>query len=176
MTKGALSLILLGMGLAMGQPAKAVNGSSIELGSGDDSTNMARVTLRWNWDKRWSIGQSWHATGFWEAGLGYWDGDGAGAKNLWDIGITPVFRLGPVGSRFFLEAAIGAHYLSDTRINDDRDFGGNFSFGSHMGFGWLLGAKDRYELGYRFQHLSNAGISEPNDGINFHQIRLGYNY
>ena len=106
MTKGALSILLLGVGLAMGQPANAVNGSSIELGTGDDSTNMARVTLRWNWDKRWSVGQSWHATGFWEASLGYWDGDGTGAKNLWDIGITPVFRLSPVGSRFFLDAAL----------------------------------------------------------------------
>ena len=33
------------------------------------------------------------------------------------------------------------------------------------------------ELGrgdYRLQHLSNAGTSQPNDGINFNQIRFSY--
>ena len=46
----------------------------------------------------------------------------------------------------------------------------------HIGFGWTFGDKNRYEIGYRLQHLSNAGLSDPNDGINFHQIRFGYNY
>lgn len=176
MTQRSLSVLLLALGFAWGIPAYAVNGSSIEVGSGDDSTKQVRVGLRWNWDKRWSIGQSWNATGFWEANLGYWDGDGAGAKSLWDIGITPVFRLSPNGSNFFLEGAIGAHFLSETRINNRRIFGSSFNFGDHIGFGWTFGEKNRYEIGYRLQHLSNAGLSDPNDGINFHQIRFGYNY
>ena len=176
MTKRALSVLLLGLGLASGHPAHAVNGSSIELGTGDDSTQQVRVGVRWNWDKRWSIGQSWNATGFWEASLGYWDGDGAGAKGLWDIGFTPVFRLSPNGSNFFLEGAIGAHLLSETRINNRRVFGSSFNFGDHVGFGWAFGEKNRYEIGYRFQHLSNASLADPNDGINFHQIRFGFNY
>ncbi len=176
MTKRVLSVLFLGFGLATGQAAHAVDGSSIELGSGDDSTQMVRVTTRWNWDKQWRIGQNWNATGFWEASLGYWDGDGAGAKSLWDIGFTPVFRLSPNGSNFFLEGAIGAHLLSETRINNGRVFGGSFNFGDHIGFGWAFGDKKRYELGYRFQHLSNAGLADPNDGINFHQVRFGFNY
>ncbi len=176
MSKRAFSVLLLGLGLTIGQPANAINGSSIELGSGDDSTRMARVTLRWNWNKLWRIGQGWNATGFWEAGLGYWDGDGTGAKRLWDIGFTPVFRLSPNGSNLFLEGAIGAHFLSETRINNRRAFGSSFNFGDHIGFGWAFGDKNRYELGYRLQHLSNADIADPNDGINFHQIRFGFNY
>ncbi len=176
MIKRPLSVLLLGLGLAAVQPAHAVSGSSIELGSGDDSTNMARVALRWNWNKLWRIGQGWNATGFWEASLGHWDGDGAGSRSLWDIGITPVFRLSPNGSNFFLEGAIGAHLLSESKVNNRRDFGSSFNFGDHIGFGWSFGDRNRYELGYRFQHLSNAGISDPNDGINFHQIRFGYNY
>ena len=61
-------------------------------------------------------------------------------------------------------------------IEQIKGLGGKFRFGDLIGFGGLLGAKDRFEVGYGFQHLSNAGISDPNDGINFHQIRLGYNY
>jgi hypothetical protein len=29
-------------------------------------------------------------------------------------------------------------------------------------------------MGYRFQHLPNADLKSPNDGINFQQIRLAY--
>jgi hypothetical protein len=164
------------VGLIAAPATHAMSGAGIELGSGDDSTQMARVTARWDWDKRWNIGQDWIASGFWEAGLGYWKGDGAGKNDLWDIGITPVFRLRSGISRFYLEGAIGAHFLSKSRINSQRDFGSSFNFGDHVGFGWNFGDKDRYELGYRFQHLSNGGLKAPNDGINFQQIRLGYNY
>ncbi len=176
MPQRAFSILLLGFGLVTGQPAGAVSGSSIELGSGDDSTRMARVALRWNWDKQWKISQNWNATGFWEAGLGHWKGDEAGARNLWDIGFTPVFRLSRNGGTFFLEGAIGGHLLSKTRINNRRGFGASFNFGDYLGFGRMLGDKNRYELGYRFQHISNADIAQPNDGINFHQIRFGFNY
>ncbi len=176
MSKRPLSVLTLALGLSVAPSAFALSGSSIELGSGDSSTDMISVALRWNWDKRWMLGRNWNVTGFWEASLGYWDGDGRGARNLWDVGIGPVFRLSPNLSRFFLEAGIGAHYLSEKKINDKREFGSHFSFGDHIGFGWLLGEKDHYELGYRFQHLSNAGLGDPNDGIRFHQVRLGYNY
>ena len=33
-----------------------------------------------------------------------------------------------------------------------------------------------YQAGYRFQHLSNGGIKEPNPGINFSQLYLQYNF
>jgi hypothetical protein len=31
-----------------------------------------------------------------------------------------------------------------------------------------------YDLSLRFQHLSNAGISNPNPGINFLELRMSY--
>lgn len=176
MTKAALfAPIALVLGLAT-TPAHAISGAGIEIGSGDDSTEMVRVTARWDWNKRWAIGQNWNATGFWEAGIGRLNGGGVNSNDLWDISITPVFRLRSGVSPFYLEGAIGAHFLSTTRINNRRALGSSFQFGDHVGFGWNFGDKDRYELGYRFQHLSNANLADPNDGINFHQIRLGYNY
>jgi hypothetical protein len=169
-------VLVLICGLAAAAPSHAISGAGIELGMGDDSTRMARITARWDWDKRWSIGQNWIASGFWEAGLGRWQGDGAGKQDIWDLGITPVFRLRSGISPFYLEGAIGAHFLSKTRINNGRAFGCSFNFGDHVGFGWNFGDKDHYELGYRFQHLSNADLATPNNGINFHQLRFGYNY
>ena len=54
--------------------------------------------------------------------------------------------------------------LSDTRIGR-RDLSTAWQFGSHIGAGVTCG---QFEIGYRFQHLSNASIKEPNDGIDFH--------
>lgn len=160
----------------LANPAAAFEGFAIELGEGDESTKMLRGALRWNWTKQWDIGANWTVGGFWEVGLGYWNGGGREAKDLMDIGVTPVFRFSPRGSNFFLEAAIGAHLLSETRINRKREFGSSFNFGDHIGFGGIFGDRKNYEVGYRFQHLSNGSIAQPNDGINFHQVRLGFNY
>jgi hypothetical protein len=75
----------------------------------------------------------------------------------------------------FIEAAVGFHLLSHTSIGDRR-MSTAFQFGNHIGVGYRFGAKAHYELGYRFQHLSNASIKRPNPGINFHQIRLQYHF
>ncbi|MDP2788054.1 MAG: acyloxyacyl hydrolase [Pseudomonadota bacterium] len=177
MSRAALfALITLFLGLTTAIEAHAIRSVSIELGAGDDSTRMVRIGARRDWDKRWGAGHGWVASGFWEAGLGYWQGDGAGKQDIWDVSFTPVFRLRSGISPFYLEGAIGAHYLSETRINNRRDFGSNFNFGEHLGFGWNFGGQDRYELGYRFQYISNANLAEPNDGIHLHQFRFGYNY
>ena len=174
-----LALLALPVALVFAAgPARAVDAYTIELGQGDNTTDLARLHAKWNWEKRWFEHESWHLGGYWEATLGYWRGSGAGARNLWDVGITPVFRLQPNDPRggLYVEGAIGAHLLSATRINDHRVFGSSFNFGDHVGFGYTFGTRGQYDLGYRFQHLSNGGIKSPNDGINFHEVRLSYTY
>lgn len=155
--------------------ASAVDGYGIELGHGDDATDMMRVHAKWNWDKKWYSEDGGYVTGYWEVSLGRWHGSGNGARQLWDLGLTPVFR-NPLGNDYFFEIAIGAHFLSATRINDKRRFGGSYNFGDHIGIGRTFGQRGEYEWTYRAQHLSNAGIHTPNSGINFHEIRLTYNY
>lgn len=158
--------------------AHAVDGFGIQAGHGDDSTDLLRVNAKWNWDRKWPVGDGWHLTGYWEAALGRWEGKGVGAKTLAEAAVTPVFRLSRADRKSgpYVEAGIGAHLTSAQRINRHREFGGHFNFGTHVGFGVLFGDDGRYDLGYRFQHVSNAGISSPNDGINFHQVSLRYNY
>ena len=74
-------------------------------------------------------------------------------------------RGNPTG--WYAEAGIGAHLLSETQINDHRRFSTAFQFGDHVGVGLRFGQRGEYDLGYRFQHLSNADIKKANDGINF---------
>lgn len=78
------------------------------------------------------------------------------------------------GWRPYAEGAIGVHFISDTHVNAGRDMGSAFQFGDHLGVGLMFGNKGQFDLGYRFQHLSNADIKSPNDGTNFQQIRFAY--
>ena len=163
--------------VAGGAPVHAVDGVSIEAGSGN-STDMGRIGLQWDWKKRWFQGQNWHVGGYWDLSAGYWD---LGARpgqndNIAEIGLTPVFRLQQNDLKgLYAEAAIGFHLLSRTSIGDRR-FSTRFQFGDHLGIGYRFGAKGEYDLSYRFQHLSNGGIKKPNDGINFSQIRFQYHF
>jgi hypothetical protein len=50
-----------------------------------------------------------------------------------------------------------------------------FQFANMAGVGVQFGGRQQYQAGYRFQHVSNGGIKEPNPGINFHQLYLQYN-
>ena len=159
-------------------PAWALDGMAVELGHGKHA-NMGRVAVQWDWQSRWLPMSDWHVGGYWDLALGQWRArhPPAGAnRDITEIGLTPVFRLqrndlaGP-----YLEAAIGFHLMSNNRIGV-KNMSTNFQFGDHVGAGYRFGAKQSFDLAYRYQHLSNAGIKRPNPGINFHQIRLHYHY
>jgi lipid A 3-O-deacylase len=159
-------------------PARAVDGMSFELGNGDGA-DMGRVGVQWDWNKRWLQGREWHVGGYWDLALGYWThGNTLPGQNdeLVEIGLTPVFRLQQNSlAGIYGEIGIGAHLLSKTSLAERR-FSTAFQFGDHIGIGYRFGARSSFDLGYRFQHLSNASIKRPNQGINFHQIRFQYHF
>jgi Lipid A 3-O-deacylase (PagL) len=70
---------------------------------------------------------------------------------------------------------VGLHGYSDTKI-DGRNFDIPFAFGSHFGAGLRFGPGAHFEVMYRYQHQSNAGLGDDNPGINFHLVSLGYHF
>lgn len=159
---------------------QAVDGVFAEYGNGN-AAEMARAGAIWNWDKQWFTEKDWLTTGFWEASLGSWRGHTESMANhtITDIGITPVFRWqqkNPGRLAPYAEAAIGLHLISPTSINNRRRFSTALQFGNHVGAGVRFGEHQQFELGYRFQHLSNGSIKEPNQGINFNQVHLTYHF
>jgi len=160
-----------------GNPAMAVDGMAVELGQGD-GTDMGRVAIQWDWEKRLYQGGGWNVGGYWDLGLGYWRNNGSPNRNneIVEIGLTPVLRLQRDNLEgLYGELGIGWHLQSHTTIGD-KSMSTAFQFGSHVGIGYRFGAKRAYDLSYRFQHLSNASIKKPNDGINFNQVRLQYHF
>ena len=163
-------------------PAYAVDGVSVEYGKGSDAADMARVGLLWDWNKSWFNDGDWHLTGFWDASLGQWRGHSNTKTNnqtITDIGLTPVFRFeqkNPSGMAPYLEGAIGFHLITPTFLNSDRKFATAFQFGDHVGLGVRFGEHHQFDLGYRYQHLSNGSIKAPNQGINFSQVHFDYRF
>ena len=159
-------------------PAWALDGIALEIGGGE-GVDRIRAAVQWDWNRQWLRGSNLHLGGYWDLSVGYWHrSDVAPGQNdeIVDIGLTPVFRIqANTLTGLFLEAGIGFHLLSRTSIGDKR-MSTKFQFGDHLGVGYRFGAKGAFELGYRFQHHSNAGIKRPNPGINFHQVRAGYHF
>jgi hypothetical protein len=179
--QNAIGAAALVAALCASAPAHAIDGFAVQGGrSTDDDVNRGTIALTWDWGKPLlRISSDWHIGGFWEASLSQWHkGDVAPGKNenITDLGFTPVFRLQPnslVGP--YLEAAIGLHLFSSSQIGNKR-MATMFQFGDHIGFGYRFGAKSAFDLGYRYQHHSNASIKRPNPGINFHEVRLHYHF
>jgi lipid A 3-O-deacylase len=106
------------------------------------------------------------------AQLAYWRGHEHPAVNrtIWDASLTPMLRwsgmdMGPI--RLFIEAGLGAHLLSQTRINTERVFSTAFQFGEIGVIGLGFGDRHRYEIGALIQHVSNGAIKEPNNGLTY---------
>ncbi len=157
-------------------PARALDGVSAEAGQGT-GTEVWRIGAQWNWDKKWFDRGGWHLGAYWDLQLGQWHG--SGKNTITDIGLTPVFRYQKSdlsGLAPYVEGAIGFHLISNTRLDANRAFGSAFQFGDHVGAGVRFGDKGRYDLGVRFQHLSNGGIKKPNNGLNFTLVRFQYHF
>jgi len=69
-------------------------------------------------------------------------------------------------------AGVGPHYISV--VADDQANGFIFSDTVGIGIYYHLNDHSAINVGYRFRHLSNAGIQKPNGGIESHFGVIGY--
>ena len=122
-----------------------------------------RASLSRDWDRRWWEGNTGYLSGYWDAAYTYWEGgdEAAGAHSL---SFSPVLVYQFHGQRLqpFVEFGIGVALFSKTDVGN-RSLGSSFNFEDRLGAGVILPSGSR--LGVRAIHYSNAGIKQPNDGI-----------
>jgi hypothetical protein len=53
-----------------------------------------------------------------------------------------------------------------------ENLGGPFQFTTHVGLTWDIAR--HWRLGYRYEHISNAGLYAHNPGVGLHAFSLGY--
>ncbi len=126
----------------------------------------------------WEIG-GWHFALVGEAHAAWWHTDeGNVHDNIGEFGVTPVVRFikGDGAIRPFIEAGVGLRVLTSPRISTTLTLSSAFQFADMVGVGAQFGERQQYQAGFRFQHVSNASIKEPNPGINFSQIYVQYNF
>jgi lipid A 3-O-deacylase len=168
---GSLALAGIALAPAVRAASLAPDGIDVTGGYGD---NVAIYAVGVHWDSLCTCA-AFKAAGFdvrLAAQLAYWDGREHPAANnsVWDGSLTPILRwsgpdTGP--ARLFVEAGIGAHLLSETRINTERVFSTAFQFGEIGIIGVGFGERHRYEIGALIQHVSNGAIKEPNNGLTY---------
>ncbi|MFM0498670.1 acyloxyacyl hydrolase [Paraburkholderia caledonica] len=141
----------------------------------------SKVDLGGVWDPQWSwwaIG-GWHFTAVLEGHVAYWhSGEADVHNNVFEFGLTPVFRFirGNGVIRPYIEAGVGVRLLSHPSISSHYTMSSAFQFADMVGVGASFGDRQQYQAGFRFQHLSNASIKEPNPGIDFEQLYVQYNF
>jgi lipid A 3-O-deacylase len=132
------------------------------------SFNQAEVFANWNLPWGWDLGKEWHLQTRLDFSAG-WLGDQGDNAAIGTVGPSLVLRRErlPVS----LEGGISPTLLSQYDF-ESRNFGTYFQFTSHVGLNWDFAA--HWRLGYRFQHMSNAGLASHNRGLNMHLFALSY--
>jgi lipid A 3-O-deacylase len=153
----------------------------VQIAGGLADHHVRKLDLGFVWDPNltwWQIGD-WHFALIGEAHAAWWHTDeGNVHDNIGEFGVTPVVRFikGTGAIRPFIEAGVGVRLLTHPRISSTYTLSSAFQFADMVGVGAQFGGHQQYQLGYRFQHVSNASIKEPNPGINFQQIYVQYNF
>lgn len=171
-TKKNTRLLLLS-GALLALPVQAAGPVLTVQAGRSDETEMAGIGLRLSpwWTKDWgqfrlSAHPEFRLNQHFQRGSGI-----PGPGNLWQLAAYAGFRLtyGETGLRPYVEAGLGLTWLTKSALGDDR-FGSRLHFGEFFGLGLQAG---RFFGGWRISHYSNAGIREPNNGLDAQQIVLG---
>jgi lipid A 3-O-deacylase len=146
-----------------------IDSASFEYGAGS-KVRMGRLAVQKNWDAQWFASNGRHLSGYWDLSAAYWRGTAyrnvpGQHQHLAVVGITPVLRYqrdDKLG--WYAEGGIGANLFSELYNNSDNRLSTAFQFGDHIGIGYVT--SNKWDLGLKFQHYSNASIKRPNSGAN----------
>ncbi len=126
------------------------------------------VFVDFNLPWRWNLGKDWSLQTKLNLSAGV---IGGGGENAAEGTVGPALQLFPPNFPVSVEAGSSPTMMSKD-IFGNIDMGTLFQFTTYIGFN--LDITKHIRLGYRFQHISNAGLSQHNPGINMNMIALSY--
>ncbi len=127
-----------------------------------DAEAIWSTPLFWDLGKDWWLKLDMAVSSGWLGDPGHNAFVGSAGANLvlWRDEL-PVSLEGGVSPTFLSEASFGT-----------KNFGSNAQFTTHAALNYDLSS--RFRLYYRFQHMSNAGLSAHNPGLNLHMFGASY--
>lgn len=153
----ALAALTLGQGL-LAQAADI----SFSVGQSGDSTMVYRLGMQSNWDASWWQTSVGRLTGYWDGAYTYWDGDDTASNHSLSFAPVFVYEFAGESVKPYIEAGIGVAVFSSIELESNQ-LGSAFQFEDRIGVG--LRFAGGHEVGIRAIHYSNAGIKQPNDGV-----------
>lgn len=124
---------------------------------------------------------TWRLTAQYEFGVTVFHGtrtDIGGYRTIAGFGATPVLRAEWPAQRWpvFVEVGLGAMLITHTKLQLDHQFSTALQFDQVLGAGTRFGDRNQYELGLRLQHMSNANIKSPNNGLTWGALRFAWKF
>lgn len=152
------------------------------VGRSDGEVVVGTIALDYHFDWHRTLGEHGVINPYCEFLLGYWEGEEGhtGVTSLHEAGLSLLLRYRylrqPLSTyQPYIDAGFGLHYLTEERI-ESKELGRNWQAGSNIGIGLLFPRDERFELGLRLRHLSNAGTDESNWGVNQLLARFGVRF
>jgi lipid A 3-O-deacylase len=132
--------------------------------------HQAQAFVAWNLPWSWDLGKEWGLQSRLDLAAG-WLGDNGHDAAIGSAG--PSLVLGRKRLPLSLEGGVHPTLLSDYEFGL-KDFGTYVQFTTHVGLNWDFAR--HWSVGYRFEHMSNAGLAAPNPGLNLHVFGLSYRF
>lgn len=132
-----------------------------------ESTMTYRLGMQFDFGTSWLQSSTGRLTGYWDAAYTYWEGDESAANHSLSFSPVFVYEFNGESVKPYIEAGIGIAGFESTEI-EDRDLGSSFQFEDRLGVG--LRFAGGHEVGIRALHYSNAGLKNPNDGVESYAV------
>lgn len=144
-------------------------GARIGFPAENTGNNFLQTELFVNYNLwRWDLTDNWHLQSRMTLSGG-WLGQRGDISAIGTIG--PNLELSRARFPLSLEGGFNPTFISRHHFSS-TDVGTFAQFTSHIGLYWDI--TSHWRAGYRFQHMSNAGIREPNPGFNLHVLSVSY--
>lgn len=181
--RAAALIVVLGLtaaSAAAGERDWQPDGVFSQVGTGS-ATDAWSVGGQWHWRRAWALHDSLILRGRWEIAVGRWRADLEHGRRdeswVTQLSVVPTLRLtGLRGRGWYGEIGSGPAMLMPVFHSRNRSFSTEFNFQSHLALGYTLGPAGQHDVGLRIEHFSNAGIRDPNPGMEIASLRYTYRF
>jgi lipid A 3-O-deacylase len=154
----------------------AVDGISLGIGRSKDAIDIYHLGFQRQFGHNWFESEMGCLSGYHEISFNWWKYD---HESIQQVAYSPVFayELGAFGTGIlpYLEGGIGVSYISEKMIKG-RNMSSHFQFEDRIGVGVRAGEDRKHDLNFGYLHYSNAGIKQPNDGIDIFILSYTYSF
>lgn len=133
---------------------------SISFGESKDGITIYRFAMYRDFSG-WLQERGIPLSGHFESSMNYWRGF---TSEIYGIAVSPVFVYSfceDCSVKPYVDAGVGLSLISNTTI-DNRNMASLFHFEDRFGIGIEV---NNIDIHFRYMHYSNAGMVQPNDGI-----------